>query len=240
VKKAEEPRAPRRRRRAATRDAIIFFLRYPERGTVKTRLAQDIGDELAYGLYLCFIRDLLGSARAVDAELIIVGTGSTGSGPPRLFSRSLRLVQHGRDLGARMHHAFVDVFRRGYDRVVLMGSDCPGIPADYIKQAFDELAAHDVVLGPARDGGYFLVGFTAGSLRKEVFEEIPWSTTRVLAATIGAIEECSLELSILPQREDIDTLEDLTRFAADPERAAAAVHTATFIEENREKIYGKI
>lgn len=240
MKKGEEPRAPRRRRRAVTRDAIIFFLRYPERGKVKTRLAQDIGDELAYGLYLCFIRDLLGSARAVDADIIIVGTGSTGTGPRGLFGRSLRLVQHGRDLGARMHHAFVDVFRREYDRVVLLGSDCPGIPADYLKQAFDELSAHDVVLGPARDGGYCLVGFTAGSLRKEVFEEIPWSTTRVLAATISAIEECSLELSILPQREDIDTLEDLTRFAADPERASAAAHTATFIEENREKIYGTI
>jgi uncharacterized protein len=218
---------------------VILFLRYPERGKVKTRLAQDIGDDLAYDLYVCFIRDALGAVRDVDADLIIVGTGSTGKGPAGIFGRSVRLLQHGRDLGARMYHAFADVFSRGYSRAIMIGSDCPGLPAGYISQALLELESHDVVLGPTRDGGYYLIAFKEDSLREDIFHGIVWSTSRVFVETMSRIEDAALSVSILPQWEDIDELDDLRRFADDRERAGSAVHTLKFIDQNREKLYGE-
>ncbi len=222
------------------KDAVIFFLRYPERGKVRSRLAEEIGDDLAYELYIRFIRDILGAIRAVDAENIIVGTGSTGKGPPGFFGRSLRLVQRGHDPGERLYHAFADVFSRGYTRAVLIGSDCPGLTADYIREAFVELGNHDAVLGPRSDGGYCLIAFHKRSLRDEFFRGISWGTSRVLIETMGKIEDTMMELSILSQEAVVDGLDDLRRFYEDRVRSAPAFNTAQFIEQNREKLFGTL
>ncbi len=205
---------------------------------VKTRLARTIGKDLAFELSICFIRDLLHTARGVDAEMIIVGTGSTGKGPAGLFGGSLRLLQHGRDLGARMHHAFVDVFARGFGRVALIGSDSPGLPSEYIRRAFHELRTHDIVLGPAKDGGYYLIAFNRESLMQEVFRDVPWGTNRVFTATMGKIDDSILRAFVLPQWEDIDEIDDLARFAEEPELHRCAPRTREFVEMNRERIFG--
>jgi uncharacterized protein len=218
------------------KDAIILFLRYPERGNMKTRLAREIGEDLAFDLSVCFIRDILNTLHTVDAETIIIGTGTTGKGPPGIFGRLLRLVQRGHDPGERLHNAFADVFSRGFARAVLIGGDCPGLPADYIREAFSELGSHDAVLGPVRDGGYYLIALHDRSLRADFFQDISWGTSKVLVETVGKIEDACMELSILQQVERIDGAKDL-RLLVDG-RAASAIKTMEFIEMNREKLLG--
>lgn len=219
-----------------SKDAIIMFLRYPERGKMRTRLAREIGDDLAFELYVCFIRDILNTLRAVDAETIIVGTGSTGKGPPGIFGKSLRLVQRGRDFGERLHNAFADVFTRGFDRAVLVGIECPGLTAGYIRQAFGELGNHDAVIGPDRDGGYSLIALHGRSLRAEIFKDISWGTSRVLVETVEKIEDALTGLSILDQVERVNGVEDLARLAGD--EASPARNTRQFLEQHREALPG--
>ncbi|MBP7738583.1 MAG: TIGR04282 family arsenosugar biosynthesis glycosyltransferase [Spirochaetes bacterium] len=221
------------------KDAVILFLRYPERGKMKTPLSAELGDDAAYDLTICFIRDILGTLRAVEAETIIVGTGSTGKGPPGIFGGTLRLVQRGHDPGERLYHAFADVFSRGFSRAVLIGVDCPGISAVRIRQAFSELGNHEAVIGPANDGGYYLAGFHDRSVRPDFFRDISWGTGRVLAETIGKIEDTLMELSILPQLERIETANDLRRFADERERSAMAASTMNYVTLNRERLFGE-
>ncbi len=221
------------------KDAVILFLRYPERGKMKIPLSAELGDDMAYELSICFIRDILGTLRAVDAETIIVGTGSTGKGPPGIFGGLLRLVQRGHDTGERLYHAFADVFSRGFTRAVLIGANCPGLSAVYIRQAFGELGNHEAVLGPAGDGGYYLIGFHDRSVRPEFFLDISWGTARVLAETMGKIEDTLMELSILPQLESIERTDDIRRFADERERSAMAGSTMNYITLNRERLFGE-
>ncbi|HOT44137.1 MAG TPA: TIGR04282 family arsenosugar biosynthesis glycosyltransferase [Spirochaetota bacterium] len=220
------------------KDAVILFLRYPERGKMKVRLAQEVGDDLAFELHVRFIRDILNTLRAVNAETIIVGTGSTGKGPPGIFGKSIRLVQRGHNFGERLHNAFADVFYRGFDRAALIGIECPGLRADYIRQALGELGNHDAVIGPDRDGGYGLLALHGRSLRAEFFEDIPWGTARVFVETVGKIEDALLELSILDQMERVNGVEDLVRLAG--EGGSPAIITRQFLEQHREKLMENI
>lgn len=220
------------------KDAVILFLRYPERGKMKTPLSAELGDDAAYDLAICFIRDILGTLRAVEAETVIVGTGSTGKGPPGIFGGLLRLVQRGHDPGERLYHAFTDVFSRGFTRAVLIGPNCPGLSAVNIRQAFSELGNHEAVLGPSSDGGYYLIGFHERSARLDFFSDISWGTARVLAETMGKIEDTLMELSILPQLEKLETADDLRRFADERERSAMAASTMNYVTLNRERIFG--
>lgn len=217
-----------------TRDAVIFFLRYPERGVKGTPLSDEIGDDMAYDLSICFIRDMLETARGVDAEPIIVGRGSRGKGPRGVFGKTLRLVQRGRDRGERLYHAFADVFSRGLSRAVLVGAGCPGLTADYIRQSFSELDAHDAVIGPCRSGGYCLIGCAAASLREEFFTDISWGTAKVLAETMGNIEGASMELSILSQLDNVTSLDDLGRM---DKEGRLGKHSQRYVDENREKLF---
>ncbi len=114
-------------------------------------MAKEIGNDLAFDLSVCFIRDILDTLHTVDAETIIVGTRTTGKGPPGIFGKSLRLVQRGHDPGARLHNAFADVFSHGFDRAVLVGIESPGLPADYIRQAFNELGRLSAAPEPSAD-----------------------------------------------------------------------------------------
>jgi rSAM/selenodomain-associated transferase 1 len=117
------------------------------------------------------------------------------------------IAQAGEDLGARMALAFADVFAQGYRRVLVIGTDLPTLPGSAFGEALTLLDAHDLVLGPARDGGYYLIG-----LRKpapELFAGIPWSTDRVLALTQTKAAAAGLKTALLPVRRDVDTLDDL-------------------------------
>lgn len=189
---------------------LIQFARTPREGHVKTRLIPHLGAtgacELHCELTLWTCRQLLAS-KLGPVELAI----DVDAGHP-LFERCLAegvtriSVQHGADLGARMH----DALQQGLSRfrgVILVGSDCPGIDTTYLMQAADALRDVAVVLGPATDGGYVLIG--ARRVSESLFSGIPWGGDQVYAKTLEALENASLDWVALPPLTDIDRASDL-------------------------------
>ncbi|MFW6334868.1 MAG: TIGR04282 family arsenosugar biosynthesis glycosyltransferase [Desulfosalsimonas sp.] len=161
---------------------MILFVKAPAVGRVKTRLAESIGGRAALFLYRAFVEDILDAISATDLRLrIFYYPPEDGGlvrrwigGGPRLFA------QQGDDLGARMHDAFCRTAQEGFERIVLAGSDIPEIDESIIKAAFSALETHPAVIGPAEDGGYYLVGLRAESVCRQVFSGIDWGTDRVL------------------------------------------------------------
>jgi rSAM/selenodomain-associated transferase 1 len=133
------------------------------------------------------------------------------------------LDQEGNDLGTRMHASFMTLFANGFKHVALIGTDVPSLPLTHYRQALDQLATHDLVLGPARDGGYYLIGLTRPV--GELFHDIPWSTDRVLATTRERAADKGLKTALLPAWRDVDTVDDLLAViqdsAADSQRPQA-------------------
>ncbi len=194
-----------------TKDALILFLKYPERGKVKTRLADVLGEDVTCELYRRFLADIATMVRSVRAEKMIVYAGDDGLSFPD-FSGIPCLRQHGSHIGERMNNAFADVFNLGYERCVLIGSDSPDLPARLIHDAFQKLSSADVVLGPSADGGYYLIGGQRSSLDSSLFADIPWSTASVLPATLQQIAKAGLMYDQLEPWSDIDNLDDLKIF----------------------------
>lgn len=193
------------------KNAFILFLKYPERGAVKTRLAKALGDDLTYELYQNFLADISAMLNQIKAQTIIVY-----SGPPDVsfseFPGVQCIRQRGGNIGERMYHAFLDVFTQGFEQCVLTGSDSPDLPAVLVNDAFDKLNSADVVLGPSSDGGYYIIGCTRKSLPLSIFHNIQWSTPCVFPETVKRIAEAGLKLTSLPQWFDIDEFDDLKNF----------------------------
>jgi hypothetical protein len=192
-------------------DALIVFLRSPVSGRVKTRIAKVLGDEFTLGLYHAFLADLAAVCRRVPARTVAACDGPEGE-TPEAFSGSPCLVQRGHDMGERMFNAFADVFAMGFERAALIGSDLPDLPPERILGAFERLADADVVLGPAADGGYYLMGCRRNSLLLSLFSGMSWGGASVCADTIRRIEQAGLRPALVEPWRDIDTCEDLKRF----------------------------
>jgi hypothetical protein len=193
------------------KNAFILFLKYPERGAVKTRLASSLGDGLTCELYRCFLRDISVMTRQIKAEAIIVYSGPEGLSFSD-FPGVQCLRQRGNNIGRRMYNAFADVFAQGYERCVLIGSDSPDLPALLVNDAFDKLDLADVVLGPSEDGGYYLIGCKQPNLRASIFRNINWSTAGVFTETIKRLAKAELKYFLLQHWTDIDEFEDLKNF----------------------------
>jgi uncharacterized protein len=222
------------------KNALVLFMRYPEKGRVKTRLAAEVGDDLAYELYLCFLTDTLEGLEAFEADLFIAGTGNSEAHSIDLFKNALHIAQRGQDLGERMISAFHDVFSMGYTRAAIIGSDIPGMPFEAFRSAFDKLAGHDMVLGPSADGGYYLIAFNAAAFEESMFEGIKWSTPRVLAETLKKAGRLGLRAYLLSELEDIDDLDSLIRFYEKQPFGGVGSHTLRCVDKYKEKLYGKI
>ena len=195
------------------RRALILFLRYPEKGRVKTRLAKVLGDDFVLELYKNFIADILDLCGDVDADIIPAYAGGNGILPNRPLYEAYSCVrQKGSDLGERMYNAFVEVSSLGYSQFVLIGSDIPDLPAEIISEAFEHLERRDVVLGPSRDGGYYLIGVNRERIDDAIFKGIPWSTSQVFEKTITNLRNKDLSWAALTLWNDIDDAEDLKRF----------------------------
>jgi rSAM/selenodomain-associated transferase 1 len=188
-----------------------IFAKAPRPGAVKTRLAKSLGDEAAARLYEAFLRDLLERLQAVNAHRVLAFasesdaaycTGLCGSGYELT-------VQIGVDLGARMAAFFQQQFAAGARRVVLVGSDAPGLPVERIEKAFCELQYRDVVIGPCNDGGYYLIAMRR--LIDSAFCDIDWSTDRVFQQTINRLHERQVSHSVLDPWYDVDISRDLLR-----------------------------
>lgn len=192
-----------------SKDALIIFMKNPVKGMVKTRLAVDIGEDAALEVY----HQLLARSRAitstVEAQRFLYYSDQIDDDEwsTALFKKR---VQRGSDLGERMSEATQRVFEEnGIEKLILIGSDCYELTEAHIQYAFDTLRHADLVIGPANDGGYYLLGLNANYAN--LFHDIPWSTEEVLKATLIRAEELKLSYVLLEELIDLDTFDDLKK-----------------------------
>lgn len=202
----------------AGQQAVILFTRYPQAGKVKTRLINHLGSQGAADLHARMteqvIRNIEPALRtgAVQLRVYYCG-GSDQEMQGWLGSDVLFFRQQGNDLGERMANAFVRAWREGAEQVLLIGSDCPDIDAAIINSGLENLQSHDLVLGPAADGGYYLIGLRAVTAKYEaLFQGVDWGTEQVLQQTIDRAENAERSFALLPKLHDIDRPEDLVHF----------------------------
>ena len=201
-----------------TRDVdrtLIVFAKVPRPGRVKTRLAASIGDAEAAAMYRTLGRRVLDGVRGGGYRLVAYIDPGNELAQARdwLGAEGVDFrAQEGDDLGERLAYAFRREFRRAR-HVCAIGTDAPAVNRPVVERAFAELAKNDLVLGPALDGGYYLIGATRHW--PALFRDIPWSTEDVLAATLARAGALKLRTATLEPLTDIDTVEDLTRAAID-------------------------
>lgn len=192
---------------------VLCFCKYPDPGMVKSRLAKDLGGELAAAVYRVMLEHTVQTISAGDHALALHCFPDTQHAFFEYCSNKYDIPlykQQGSSLGERMFHAICTHLKDGQP-VVLVGSDCPELALDHINEAFRLLkAGNDIVLGPARDGGYALIGVTR--IDGLVFEGISWSTGQVLEQTLSNINALRWKSSCLPEVRDVDTLEDYQYF----------------------------
>lgn len=192
-------------------DSLGLFAKYWQPGQVKTRLAKSIGEERAAAVYCQFICALLERLDGCCKRRWLACTPSDQIGQfEGILPEGWQLEsQVDGDLGQRMRSFFERRFAEGCRRIVLLGSDSPHVPRQYVRQAFDQLQSHDVVIGPTEDGGYWLIG--VADCVPDIFETIPWSTPQVWSATVEAIHSAGLSHAVLPSWYDVDEQDDLKR-----------------------------
>ena len=200
---------------------LLVFARLPEPGTVKTRLAAAIGAERALAVYEAMLRDLIASigesTPETEIEFLWPPTpAANGAALRRAFAHHAVAMQTGADLSDRLAMAFSErFFFHHTEKIVAIGVDDPTLSRAMIDHAFGLLDSVEWVAGPAADGGYYLIGCRGASFDPEMFQGIEWSTPRVLAETLAKIRAAGQSVALLPERYDIDTVEDLERYAAD-------------------------
>lgn len=199
-----------------TQAALIVFAKAPVPGEVKTRLCPPLTPDESATLHGSFVLDTLERTRAAVAKLKLPFDRYLACAPSsaHVFFKILEerqgvplLDQVGDELGARMNHACETMFKKGYRRVLMVGTDVPSLPLDHYKQTLALLETHDLVLGPALDGGYYLIGLSRAA--PDLFNTIPWSTDRVLALTREKATTLGLTTALLPAWRDVDTIDDV-------------------------------
>lgn len=186
--------------------AIIIFQKNEVLGKVKTRLAKDVGDEKALEIYQFLTTYTHHYLKQIKVDKFLYYSDFVDESV-EFPSDYYKCVQHGNDLGERMYHAFHEVFKKGYQSVIIIGTDCYEMNKSHIEQAFDALENVDFVIGPAKDGGYYLLGSTF--LESVIFLDKNWSTPSVFSDTIQNFDEVGIDYFVLPSLSDIDTIEDL-------------------------------
>ena len=191
-------------------DVLVVFVKEPRPGAVKSRLAAAIGPECAAGVYQAVAEEAIRrtTPRGDEFErLFAFSPAAAGEALARWLPGEALAAQCEGDIGERMSRAFEDAFSRGARRVVLVGSDVPALTREDVVDAIESLDDQDVVLGPAADGGYYLLALK----RPEpgLFDGIPWSTPQVLAATLDRAVRLGRSVRVLRTLGDVDTVEDL-------------------------------
>ncbi|MCP5108683.1 MAG: glycosyltransferase [bacterium] len=196
------------------KQGLVLFLRYPQIGQVKTRLAKDLGAELTLRLYECFIRDMTAKLEMLPygLHLFVTPAGKMNDMADWLGKEFPFHAQEGADLGARMKNAFEKMFRLGFDRCVLTGSDFPDLPVTVFHDAFAKLEKAEAVIGPTADGGYYLIGFQRDHFRPAVFNGIRWGTETVFRETMTVLEQENVQTETLRRWWDVDDINDLKDF----------------------------
>ena len=192
------------------RPVLAVFLKAPRPGAVKTRLIPALGAAGAARLYRALAESVVAGTRPGPGEyerLVFFTPEEARAEVEAWFPGEVCVAQQGADLGARMSAACDEAFRRGAARVVIVGSDVPGLTRGDVRLALASLQDHDLVLGPAQDGGYYLIGL--GQRRPSLFEGVAWGTGSVFATTMERAAGLGLSVRVLEERRDIDTLEDV-------------------------------
>jgi len=208
------------------RQCILFFTKWPQAGQVKTRLSKDVGAEHGTRLYTLFVEDLAETLKRSEAQIICCFHPAERKEAFRrwLGSGFRYLAQEGQGLGERLEHAFVHAYSLGFDRVIVIGSDSPDLPASLLDRALESLKCHNAVIGPSDDGGYYLIGFHVDIFCPSVFRDIEWSTERVFDQTLRKLNQAEVDVQMLPKWQDVDTgrdLDQLVRRNADTPFAAS-------------------
>ncbi|AOR27900.1 glycosyltransferase [Formosa sp. Hel1_33_131] len=187
------------------KNLILVFVRNPELGKVKTRLAKTIGDKDALKIYTILLQHTESVLHKVSSDKVVYYSEEIQSND--LWDNALyqKKLQKGADLGARMQNAFETAFKDTYEKVVIVGSDLFDLNPNHIKEAFTALENHEVVLGPSLDGGYYLLGMK--KMNPTVFKNKQWGTDSVLESTLKNLNQQNVKL--LEALNDIDTFEDL-------------------------------
>ena len=211
-------------------NAVIIFIRSPEKGRVKTRLAKGVGDTAALALYRCFVMDVLDMVRSTPWTLRVYYHPENAFNRIRAWlGKDLDLFpQKGTTLGDKMENALADTFVAGYEKAILIGSDLPDLPSQIIDSAFRGLDQCSATIGPSRDGGYYLIGFTARRFAPQIFHGIPWGTDQVFDLTLNRFMDHHVSYYTLPVWRDIDTHKDLGFLSLDPS-GKTAVHTTGYL-----------
>ncbi|MBI5409953.1 MAG: TIGR04282 family arsenosugar biosynthesis glycosyltransferase [Nitrospirae bacterium] len=192
--------------------ALITFVKAPVLGTVKTRLQPDLGKDVIVEIYKAFVTEIISQcARLKGLERFLGCAPSKDHDFLREITKKYELKsfnQRGASLGEKIVNAFQDYFRKGYTEIALIGSDSPTIPMNYIRKAFAALEKNDLVLGPCCDGGLYLIG-AKKKIVPEIFNDIPWDSSKVLNKILDNIDPAGIKLYLLPFWYDVDGIEDL-------------------------------
>jgi rSAM/selenodomain-associated transferase 1 len=194
--------------------ALIIFAKAPIPGEVKTRLCPPLTPDEAATLHGSLVLDVLERTRLAGVHRYVAGAPSADHVFFRIAEarHSVQLLtQQGEDLGERMQHAFEAVLDYGHRKAVLIGTDVPLLSKAVVAEALAMLETHEVVLGPAMDGGYYLMGLRR--VVPELFRGIAWSTERVCTVTQELAKALNLRIGLLPFQRDVDTVDDVLAFA---------------------------
>ncbi len=189
---------------------LIIFLKYPEPGKVKTRLGATIGLELAAEFYRLFVQRTIAIAQqsSFERRVLYFEPAARQADFARMAPVDFELLpQPDLDLGGRLKHAFKTAFATGTTNAIAIGTDSPTLPLSYLDAAVTELSNYDVLLGPAGDGGYYLIGLK--SMQETLFQDIQWSSDKVFSATVTRAEAAGLKHFSLPTWYDVDDLATL-------------------------------
>lgn len=189
--------------------ALIIIAKYPEKETVKTRLKGLIPDEKRLELYTVLLEQTVRKLKAIPGVDTFIAYAPRNSEDYFIrFGVNLIALPEG-DLGERMFFAFEKILSSGYKKVSLVGADIPALSAAIIQKSFELLSDKDIVYGPAKDGGYYLVGMS--KLVKEIFENVPWSSDSTLKKSLEQAERHGYSVAFTETLSDIDTIEDVKR-----------------------------
>ncbi len=218
---------------------VILFVKLPEKGKVKSRLANRLDGNVVLRLYECMVLDTIDMVNSGHYSFhICFDPAGAGDRMRKWLGHDYSYMpQLGNDLGEKMEQAFSHVFAKGIDAAVLIGSDVPGITSAIIAEALEALATHDSVIGPASDGGYYLIGFKKDTLCTYIFHHMPWSTAGVFVETSRRLHQALRSVYVLPECTDVDRKEDLITLLGQQRSGDASVsRTLRYLNSIRNNI----
>ncbi|MDG2194394.1 MAG: TIGR04282 family arsenosugar biosynthesis glycosyltransferase [Polaribacter sp.] len=188
-----------------TNELLFVFVRNPELGKVKTRLATAVGDKTALTIYKFLLEHTKKTTQHLPCDKAVYYSVNIRERDIWHKNTYQKHLQKGADLGSRMQQAFINSFADGYEKVVIIGSDLPDLEEQHILEAFQQLNTNDVVLGPAKDGGYYLLGMK--KLHPNIFQNKKWGTASVRKETLKDLKKVTVHL--LEELNDVDVRKDI-------------------------------